>query len=194
MKFTKLAVAVATFLIAGSAMAGDNYASATFDKKDKQDSTQVNYVYGLNIGQKFGDGWAAEVRMEDEKVDPGAAAVQKQEGLVQLKVSKDFANFGLVTPYVAGAIGQKNKSTVDFSYYVAEVGAKVKLSDSIGVRYGWRQRVAFDDNATNSYNTRENTLALAYSPTKHDTVSVAVKQERGTSNYNTTGLYYTRGF
>ena len=192
MKFTKLAVTVAAFLIAGSVMAEGIYASVTYDKKDKLNSTQVNNVYGLNIGQKFADGLTVEARVEDERVEtfPG----QKQEGLYQFKASQDLSKLGMFTPYVAGAIGVKNKSTIDFPFWVAEVGAKVKLSDSISARYGWRQRVAFDDNTVNSYNTRENTLALAYSPTKHDTVSIAVKQERGTSNYNTTGLYYTRGF
>jgi hypothetical protein len=192
MKFTKLSVALAALLIAGSAMAEGIYASVTFDKKDKLASSQVNNVYGLNIGQKFADGLTVEARMEDERVEtfPG----QKQEGLYQIKASQDLSKFGVVTPYVAGAVGVKNKSTIDFPFWVAEAGAKVKLSDSISVRYGWRQRVAFDDNTTNSYNTRENTLALGYSLTKQDTVTVAAKKERGTSNYNTTGLYYSRSF
>jgi hypothetical protein len=190
MKKLVLAAVMAGFL--GIAQAEGTYASATYDFKDKQNSTQNNYVYGLNVGQKFSDGWAAEVRMEDEKVDPGAGATQKQEGLAQIKVSKDFA-LGMVTPYVAAAVGQKNKSTSDFPFWVGELGAKVKLGDSVTARYGWRQRTAFDTTA-NSYNTREHTLALGFNVTKQDAVTVAYKKERGTSDYNTTGLYYTRSF
>ena len=57
-------------------------ASLTYDEKDKQNSTQVNYVYGLNVGIKLGNGWSTEARMEDERVETGSA--QKQEGLAQV--------------------------------------------------------------------------------------------------------------
>ena len=180
--------------VCGIAQAEGTYGSFTYDRKDKQASDQVNHVYGLNIGQKLGDGLSAEVRMENERVEPGAGATQKQEGLLQAKVSKDFATGTLVTPYVAGAVGHKNKSTLDFNFWVAEVGAKVKVTDAINVRYGYRQRTAFDNSTTNSYDTNEHTVAVGYSLTKQDAVTLAVKRERGTSDYNTTGLYYTRSF
>jgi hypothetical protein len=174
----------------GLVKAEGTYGSLTYDQKDKQSSDQVNHVYGLNLGQKFKDGWSAEVRMEDEIIAVGNGT-QKQEGLAQIKVSKDFS-FGMVTPYVAAAVGQKSKSTSDFPFWVGEVGAKVKLGDSLTARYGWRDRQAFD--LANSYNTREHTVALGLNVTKQDTVTAAYKQERGTSNYNTTGVYYTRSF
>jgi hypothetical protein len=192
MKLTKI-LAVATLMVAGAAQADSTYASLTFDQKDKQNSSQINNVYGLNVGQKFNNGLGVEVRMEDEKVDPHTGAAQKQEGLLQAKVSYDIATGTLVTPYVAGALGQKNKSTSDFTFWVAEVGAKVKLNDTFGLRYGYRQRTAFDT-STNSYDTTEHTIALGINLTKQDNITVAYKQERGTSDYNTTGVYYTRSF
>ena len=185
---------LAALLAAGVAQAEGTYASLTYDQKDKQNSTQLNHVYGLTVGQKFAGGWAVEARMEDEKVDPGAGATQKQEGLVQAKVSYDIATGTMFTPYVAGAVGNKNKSTVDFPFWVGEVGVKAKVADSVTVRYGYRQRTAFDNNTTNSYDTTENTLAVTYSMTKNDAIGLRYAQERGTSNYNTTGVYYTRSF
>jgi Outer membrane protein beta-barrel domain len=186
-------IVLASLLAAGLAQADSNYASLTYDQKDKQNSAQVNHVYGLNVGQKFSNGVGVEVRMEDEKVVPGAGATQKQESLLQAKVSYDISTGTMFTPYVAGAVGQKNKSTSDFSFWVGEVGLKAKINDTFNVRYGWRQRTAFDTGA-NSYDTREHTIALGVNLTKHDAVSVAYKQERGTSDYNTTGVYYTRSF
>ena len=186
-------VVLATILASVFGMASaEPYFATTFDHKDKVASTQGNYVYGLNVGTKLGDGFAVEGRMEDERVEPGAGATQKQEGLGQLKLSKDFS-LGMVTPYAAVAFGEKNKSTINFPFYVYEVGAKAKLGD-VGFRYGYRQRTALNDNTTNSYNTHENTLAVTYSITKSDAIGVAYKQERGTSNYNTTGLSYTHSF
>ena len=190
MKKLILATLVAT--VCGFAQAEGIYASVTYDKKEKVNSTQVNNVYGLNIGQKFSDGLTVEARMEDERVEtyPG----QKQEGLYQLKATKDLSKLGIVTPYTAVAVGVKNKSTIDFPFWLAEAGAKVKLNDTISVRYGYRLRTAFDNNTTNSYSTHENTLAVGFNLSKQDAITIATKKERGTSNYNTTGLYYTRNF
>jgi len=189
-KFLVLAV----LLAAGVAQAGGNYASITYDEKDKQNANQTNYVYGLNVGQKFDNGVTAEVRMEDERV---VSTSQKQESLAQAKVSYDIATGTAFTPYVAGAIGHKNKSTIDFRFWLAEVGVKAKMGD-FGVRYGFRRRTAFDNNTTNAYDSNEQTVALSYNLTKQDAISVAYKQERRndsvSSEYNTKGIYYTRSF
>jgi hypothetical protein len=189
-KFLVLAV----LLAAGVAQAGGNYASITYDEKDKQNADQINYVYGLNVGQKFDNGVTAELRMEDERVE---STSQKQESLAQAKVSYDIATGTAFTPYVAAALGHKNKSTIDFHFWLAEVGVKAKMGD-FGVRYGFRRRTAFDNNTTNAYDTNEQTVALSYNLTKQDAISVAYKQERRndsvSSEYNTKGIYYTRSF
>ena len=188
---------LAAVLAAGLAQAEGVYSSLTFDQKDKQDSTQVNYVYGLNVGQKFANGVGVEVRMEDERVEPGSGATQKQESLAQAKVSYDIATGTAFTPYVAAALGHKNKSTVDFNFWLAEAGVKATFGD-FGARYGVRRRTAFDNNTTNAYDTTEQTVALGYNLTKQDNISIAYKQERRndsvSSEYNTSGIYYTRSF
>ena len=186
-------IAMAALLAATLAQAEGLYTGLTYDQKDKQNSAQVNHVYGVNVGQKFSNGLTIEGRMENERVEVGDGT-QKQEGLMQVKASYDISTGTPVTPYVAAALGQKNKSTVDFTYWLGEVGVKAKINDTFGVRYGWRQRTAVDNNSTNNYDTKEHTLALTANVTKADAVSVAFKRERGTSDYNTTGLYYTRSF
>lgn len=184
-------------VVCGFAQAEGVYSSLTYDQKNKQDSTQLNYVYGLNVGQKFSNGVGIEVRMEDERVEPGSGATQKQESLAQAKVSYDIATGTAFTPYVAAALGHKNKSTIDFDFWLAEVGVKAKLGD-FGARYGVRRRTAWDNNTTNAYDTTEQTIAFGYNLTKNDNISVAYKIERRndsvSSEYNTTGLYYTRSF
>jgi len=190
-------IVLATLLAAGLAQAAGPYASITYDEKDKQNSTQMNYVYGLNVGQKFANGVGVEARMEDERVEPGAGATQKQESLAQVKVSYDIATGTAFTPYVAGALGHKNKSTIDFNFWVAEAGVKASMGD-FGARYGFRRRTAWDNNTTNAYDTNEQTIALGYNITKQDNISIAYKLERRndsvSSEYNTKGIYYTRSF
>jgi hypothetical protein len=188
---------LATLLAAGLVQAEGVYSSLTYDKKDKQNSDQNNYVYGLNVGQRFSNGVAVEARMEDERVEPGAGATQKQESLLQAKVSYDIATGTAFTPYVAGALGHKNKSTLDFNFWLAEAGVKAKFGD-FGARYGVRRRSAFNNDTTTAYDTTEQTVALGYNLTKQDNISVAYKIERRndsvSSEYNTKGIYYTRSF
>ena len=191
----KLVLATMLASMFGIASAAGPYASITYDEKDKLNSAQVNYVYGLNVGEKFSNGVDVQLRMEDERVETGTA--QKQEGLGQVKVSYDITTGTPVTPYVAAAVGHKNKATIDFNFWLAEVGAKVKLGDA-SLRYGFRRRTAFDNNTTNAYDTNEQTVALGYNLTKNDNISIAYKQERRndsvSSEYNTKGIYYTRSF
>jgi len=191
----KLVLATVLASMVGIASAAGPYASLTYDEKDKLNSAQVNYVYGLNVGQKLDNGVDVQLRMEDERVETGTA--QKQEALGQVKVSYDIATGTLVTPYVAAAVGHKNKATIDFNFWLAEVGAKVKLGDA-SLRYGFRRRTAFDNNTTNAYDTNEQTVALGYNLTKNDNISIAYKQERNndgvSSEYNTKGIYFTHSF
>lgn len=189
-------VVLATILasVFGMASATGPYVGITYDVKDKQNADQTNYVYGLNVGQKFDNGFTVEARMEDERVE---STSQKQEGLAQVKVSYDIATGTMFTPYVAGAVGHKNKATIDFNIWVAEAGVKAKMGD-FGVRYGYRRRSDWAESDTNAYNTDEQTIALGYNITKNDNISVAYKLERRndsvSSEYNTKGIYYTRSF
>ena len=190
----KLVLATILASVFGIASAAGPYASLTYDEKVKQNASQTNYVYGLNVGQKFDNGFAVEVRMEDERVE---STSQKQEGLAQVKVSYDIATGTSFTPYVAAAVGHKNKATIDFNFWVAEAGVKAKFGD-FGVRYGYRRRADWEQSTTNAYNTDEQTVAFGYNITKNDNISVAWKQERAndsvSSEYNTKGIYYTRSF
>jgi long-subunit fatty acid transport protein len=190
----KILAATLLASVFGIASAAGPYASLTYDQKDKQNADQTNYVYGLNVGQKFDNGFTVEVRMEDERVE---STSQKQESLAQLKVSYDIDTGTMFTPYVAGAVGHKNKSTIDFNIWVAEAGVKAKMGD-FGVRYGYRRRADWENSSTNAYNTDEQTVALGYNVTKQDNISIAYKLERRndsvSSEYNTKGIYYTRSF
>jgi long-subunit fatty acid transport protein len=195
----KLVLATVLASLAGFALADVSAtgvsASLTYDEKDKVNSAEIHYVYGLNVGVKLGDGWSTEARMEDERVETGSA--QKQESLAQVKVNYDIATSTPFTPYVAAAVGHKNKATIDFNFWVAEAGVKAKFGD-FGVRYGYRRRSDWAESDTNAYNTDEQTVALGYNVTKQDAISIAYKQERRndsvSSEYNTKGIYYTRSF
>lgn len=192
MKFRITLLALA-LLGATSAQAEGIYTGITYDEKDKVNAAEVHHVYGLNVGKKFAQGLAAELRMEDEQVEKGDGT-QKQESLMQVKITKDISTGTMFTPYVAAAVGQKNKSTLYFPYWLGEVGVKAKLNNTVTLRYGWRQRTAFTNDRINNFDTTENTLALTVNLTKNDAIGVRFARERGTTDYDTKGIYYTRSF
>ena len=118
-------IVLASFLAATLAQAEGLYTGVTYDQKDKQNSAQVNHVVGVNVGQKFANGVTVEGRMENERVAVGDGT-QKQEGLMQAKVSYDIATGTMFTPYVAAAIGQKNKAQLTLHTGLVKLASRPK--------------------------------------------------------------------
>ena len=182
--------------VTASAFAGESTSvSGTFDVKDKQNSPANHEVFGLNVGHDFGNTWSVEARMEDERVVGNAGG---HEGLVQVKVDKDLGTWFGVTPYAGVAVGEKSKSTTNFAYYVAEIGAKAKVTDQLSVGVQERLRTPFNENLDGhtgyNYKTYETSVSAKYAINKSNAVGVKYAVERGDSTYNTTGVNYTYTF
>jgi len=202
MKVTNL-VAALVLVAAGAAQAGDWYGSASFDQKDKQNSSSNEFhnVVALTIGKKLGNGFSIEALVEEELVRNAGTADYADEGLYQLRLNKAFETGTIFTPYVGVAVGEKNKASLSFPIYRYDVGTTVKFTDSVGVKLNWRHRQAWDstyDNTATKYNTDETRVGLYYKLTAVDTITVSYAQERNndgkSSEYNTTGIAYSRSF
>ena len=182
--------------VTASAFAGESTSvTGTFDVKDKQNSPANHEVFGLNVGHDFGNTWSVEGRMEDERVVGNASG---HEGLVQLKVNKDIGTWYGFTPYAGVAVGEKSKSTTNFAYYVAEVGAKYVVTPSLTLNVQERLRTPFNENFDGhtgyNYKTWETQIGAKYAINKNNIVGVKYAVERGDSTYNTTGVSYTYKF
>ena len=179
-----------------SAFAGESTSvSGTFDVKDNQHSPLNHEVFGLNVGHDFGNTWSVEARMEDERVVGNGGS---HEGLVQIKADKTLGTYFGVTPYAGVAIGEKSKSTTNFAYYVAEVGAKANLTEQLSVGVQERLRTPFNENFDGhtgyNYKTWETSIGAKYALNKSNVIGVKYAVERGDSSYNTTGVTYTYKF
>ena len=195
-KFLLALVLAASVLTASVAQADESTSvSGTFDLKDKQNSPANHEVFGLNVGHDFGNTWSVEGRMEDERVVGNGGS---HEGLVQLKVNKDIGTWYGFTPYAGVAVGEKSKSTTNFAYYVAEIGAKAKVTDQLSVGVQERLRTPFNENLDGhtgyNYKTYETSVSAKYAINKSNAVGVKYAVERGDSTYNTTGVNYTYTF
>jgi hypothetical protein len=202
MKLVKL-LAAAALLVSGLAQAEDGwYSGVSMDHKVKQNSATNEYhnVYGLTVGKKLGSGFSVEGLLENEQVEQSSSG-SAHEGLMQVRVNKSFDTGTMFTPYIGVAAGEKNKATIAFPYYRYDLGVSTKLTDVASVKLNWRHREAFNDTTNGTatkYATDESSFALVYKLTPVDTVAVSYKQERATdgksSEYNTTGVSYSRSF
>jgi hypothetical protein len=192
---SKFLVALALVVTSFTAFADGayTYVSPTIDFKDKVDSTANHEVYGINLGRDFGNSWKVEARMENERVNGGS-----HEGLMQVKLNKDIGTWYGVTPYAGVAVGMKDKSTSDFFYYVAEVGAKYTVLPGLTAYAQERLRTPFNENLDGhtgyGYKTWETQIGAKYAITPEHAVGVKYAMERGDSTYDTVGVNYTYSF
>ena len=202
MKLAKI-LAMATLLVAGVAQAGDWYGSVSYDQKDKQNSTSNEFhnVVAMTIGNKIGHGFSVEALVEEELVKNTGKIDYADEGLYQIRLNKSFDTGTLFTPYVGVAVGEKNKASISFPIYRYDIGTNIKITDQIGAKLNWRHRQAWDDtrhNTATKYNTDETRIGVYYKLTSVDTITVSYAQERNndglSSEYNTTGISYSRSF
>jgi len=197
-----LSIAAAAALFAGAAHAGD-YVGVDFQNKDKAYVAEYHDVYGAYYGHTIDQGQYKGVTIEGRIEDEVVTSPAKQEGLFQVKAAyaPDY-NFYGVRPYVAAAVGYKSKATIDFPYYVAEVGAKytvpVYFQNKLELKLATRLRSPFDEGTYHSgpdrYRTVETSVGAGYKVTAHDTVFVKSALETGDSHYETWGVGVTHSF
>ena len=192
---SKFLVAVLLTVASVSAFADGayNYASPSIDFKDKVNSTNNHTVYGITLGRDFGNGLKVEGRMEDETVNGGA-----HEGLVQIGAVKDIGTWYGVTPYAGLAVGEKDKSTTNFIYYRADVGAKYTVMPGLTAFVQERLRTPFNENLDGhtgyGYKTWETSIGAKYAITPEHAVGIKYAMERGDSTYDTVGVNYVYSF
>ena len=201
----KYILATTIMLVSTAVFAADDgwYGKAGFDDKEKRNSATGEYhsVMSMTVGKRLGDGWSLEGHVEEELVKKGSSG-QADEGLYQLRLNKSFATGTMFTPYAGVAVGEKDKSTINFPIYRYDVGVNTALGERAVLGVNWRHRQAFNahlsDGTATKYNTDETRVSLGFKLTKVDTITVAYAQERHadgiSSEYNTKAISYTRAF
>ena len=180
--------------VSAVASAGEyNYVTPSIDFKDKVNSPNNHTVYGITVGHDFGNTWKVDARMEDETVNGGT-----HEGLVQVSATKDIGTWYGVTPYASVAVGEKSKTTTNFVYGVAAVGAKYTVYPGVTVSAQSRLRTPFNEgldlHTGYNYKTVENSIGAKWQFAKDQAVGIKYAVERGDSQYDTVGVNYSYNF
>ena len=187
MKFTKLAVAFATLLIAGSAMAG-GYASLEYSNETNRATDADNIKEALVIGNKVGD-TDYSLKMENSQTEFGSGSIS--QGL-EVRVKQSFGDKGGIRPYLGVRLGEKVSSSTHFSHYAVDAGVKIPLGNGFTGDVGARYRDAFD--TSNSYTTQRAHVAVGYELTKQDAIAVRWSRSWGDEEKDGVRLQYTRSF
>jgi hypothetical protein len=141
MKFTKqLTLALASLLIAGSAVAAGGYASLEYSDESNRKTGAENIKQGLVIGSKM-DGIDYSIKMENSQTEFGSGSIS--QGL-ELRVKQSFGDKGGIRPYLGVRLGEKVSSSAHFSHYAVDAGVKIPLGNGFTGDVGARYRDAFD--------------------------------------------------
>ena len=183
MKFTKLAVAFATLLIAGSALAAGGYASLEYSDESNRSTGADNIKEALVIGNKVGD-TDYSLKMENSQTELGSGSITQA---LEVRAKK---NFGAV--YFGGRLGERITSSTHFSYYAIDSGVKFPLVAGFTADVGARYRNAFESGKL--YETTRGHVAVGYALTKQDAVAVRWSRSWGDEEKDAVRLQYTRSF
>jgi hypothetical protein len=183
MKFTKLAVAFATLLIAGSALAAGGYASLEYSDESNRKTGAENIKEGLVIGSKM-DGVDYSIKMENSQTEIGSGSITQA---LEVRAKKSF---GAV--YVGARLGERITSSTHFTYYAIDSGVKFPLFAGLTGDVGARYRNAFESGKL--YETTRGHAAVGYALTKQDAVAVRWSRSWGDEEKDAVRLQYTRSF
>ncbi len=178
----KKLLALATLLAASTAFAG-GFGSVEYSDRDgvngAADARATKVTMGTDINQLLKADISLRQKtntdndLSDNRLEAGLTATQAVGGT------------GL-SLYGRGAVGEKFKTSTNYSYYSVEPGIKYAVTPVLSVKAGYRYRAAMD--SANADTTRTYRLGAEYAITKNYFVGVGYDRVRGDSEYNATNV------
>ena len=171
-------------LATGTAFAGQ--ATLEYQNINGVDGAADQKAYSLTVKENINKNFAGDVQFTNTQTEgTNALTTRLEAGLTASNT------YGIVSPYVRVATGEKFSNTKQFSYYSIEPGIQMPVGP-FTAKVGYRFRDAYD--SANNDTTRTARAGLSYPLTKNDTVGVRYDRVRGDTNTNVWNFNYTRGF
>ena len=179
---TKLKMILGAFFVgvffATGAMA-DPYASAAYQFQNGRDGQADANGMRFIVGNNFNKNWSAEVAGETMRSE-GTKTIST---LAEAAVIPSIPVGSTASVYLRAATGMAYVSGADgFGYYSLEPGVKLALSDSTGIKLGYRFRDSYDDNK--SFKTNTVRLGLEQALTKNVAGFLGYDRSSGDSKYD----------
>ncbi len=175
-------LALATALAASTAFAG-GFGSVEYSDRDgvngAADARATKVTMGTDINQLL----KADVSLRQKtNTDNDLSDTRLEAGLT---ATQAIGGTGL-SLYSRGALGEKFKTSSNYTYYSVEPGVKYAVTPSLSVKAGWRYRAATD--SANADTTRTWRVGAEYALSKNYFVGLGYDRVRGDSEYNATNV------
>ena len=146
-------------------------------------------VYRMAYKHDFSKSLAGDVVISQTQADTAAMTITTR---VESGLAYSAPLFGSVKGYVRGAVGERFSTKGNTSYWVVEPGITMPIGP-FNTRVGYRYRSSFDPEINNDQ-THTARVSASYALTKQDAVGMRFDRQRGDSDQNIVGLFYTRSF
>lgn len=171
-------IALAILAFSGVTFAG-GFGSIGYEGRDGVNGTEDSRATKVTIGTDLTDKIKADFSIR-QKTDDNLAL---KDNRVEAGLTYARPLVGNLSMYTRGAVGQKFKTTEDYTYYSVEPGVKYAVTPALSVKAGYRYRSATSD--AHADTTRAYRLGAEYALTKNYFVGVGYDRVRGDSDYNT---------
>jgi len=177
----KKIIVLAALLAAGTAFAG-GFGAVEYSSRDgvngNADARATKVTMGTDINSTFKADFSLRQKTD---TDNDLSDTRLEAGLTgSVPVAGSLTGYGRV------AVGEKFKSSTNYSYYSVEPGVKYAVTPELSVKLGYRYRAASD--SVNADTTRTWRTGVEYAITKNYCVGLGYDQVRGDSEYNATNF------
>jgi opacity protein-like surface antigen len=174
-------IATAVLLAASATYAG-GFGAVEYSSRDGVDGTADARATKVTMGTDLNQTFKADFSLRQKTdTDNDLGDTRLEAGLTgSVPVANGLSAYGRV------GMGEKFKSSTNYSYYSVEPGIKYAVTPALSVKAGYRYRAAMD--SANADTTRTYRLGAEYALTKNYFVGMGYDQVRGDSNYNATNV------
>ena len=179
-KILAMALIVASTLVT-SAYAG-GFGSIEYSSRDGVNGTADSRATKVTVGTDLNQTFKADFSLRQKTdTDNDLSDTRLEAG-----VTGTVPVVGGLSTYGRVGVGEKFKTSTNYSYYSVEPGVKYAITPDLTVKLGYRYRAAMD--SVNADTTRAWRTGLEYALTKNYFVGLGYDQVRGDSNYNATNI------
>ena len=178
-------IVLAILAVSGTAFAG-GFGAVEYSSRDGVDGTADARATKVTMGTDLNQTFKADFSLRQKTdTDNDLSDTRLEGGLTgTVPVATGLSAYGRL------GVGEKFKSSTNYSYYSVEPGVKYAVTPELSVKLGYRYRAAMD--SVNADTTRAWRVGAEYALTKNYFVGLGYDQVRGDSNYNATNV--TVGF
>ena len=175
-------IALAVLAVSGAAFAG-GFGSVEYSSRDGVDGAADARATKVTMGTDLNQTFKADLSLRQKADTDNNLSDTRFEGGLTGTVPTGVPGLSV---YGRGAVGEKFKSSSNYSYYSVEPGIKYAVTPVLSIKAGYRYRAAMD--STNADTTRTYRLGAEYALTKNYFLGLGYDQVRGDSKYNATNV------